>query len=210
MEKIIPSILTKTVEDAIIQMQSVEGIASLVQIDIMDGKFTDVTSFSLDELIDVSTPLRLEVHLMVLHPEKYFSICEQLGAERVFFHIEAVRNVDMIKEELQKYSFTPGIALQHDTGIEMINDWYPDIKDILMLSIANPGHQGMEFQEKELKDFAEIKQHFPSCVLEVDGGVKLNNIQKMVDVGVDQFCVGSALMKSNNIKEIFEEFTRSV
>ena len=108
--KIIPTILTVDSEEALGQAETLRGVAEWLQVDVMDGTMTDDSTFDLYDLVGEVDDFQIEVHLMVNNPENYFEACETLGAQRVYFHLEAVESPSFILEKMDEFSFEKGIV----------------------------------------------------------------------------------------------------
>src|SRR3989338_3537702 len=110
--KIIPAILTNKIKDLEDKLKKLSGLVDLIQIDIIDGNFINNKTIGLKDLkkIKLLKNFKLEAHLMVKNPEKYFEDCQKLGIKRVIFHIEAVKNLKEILETANKFKFEIGVA----------------------------------------------------------------------------------------------------
>lgn len=211
MSKIVPAILTDNLLDLERKLKKIRGVTDWVQIDIADGRFVNNQSIALEDIskIDGIKDFSLEAHLMVKHPEAYFSACHAMKIKRVIFHIEAVDNVENILTLAEQFSFQKGLALNPKTPIENIKPYRPALDAILLMSV-NPGFQGQTFIYNALDKIKALKKIAPKVKVGVDGGVNLSNIKLVSDAGADYIVVGSNLFESKNIKERFEELSRQV
>ena len=101
--RIIPAILESNIKEVQNKLTLIDGLAELIQIDIMDGKFVPQVSVKLKELANLKHKTDLEVHLMVKDPEKYFAQAEKLKVKRVFWHYEATGDVESVIRKAKKY-----------------------------------------------------------------------------------------------------------
>ena len=200
--KIIPAILTNKIKDLEDKLKKLSGLVDLIQIDIIDGNFINNKTIGLKDLkkIKLLKNFKLEAHLMVKNPEKYFEDCQKLGIKRVIFHIEAVKNLKEILETANKFKFEIGVALNPKTNIEKIKPYLNRLNLILLMGV-NPGFQGQKFIPSVLNKIKTIKKVAPKIKIEVDGGINENNIKKVAYAGADYLIIGSSLWKSENIKK---------
>ncbi len=199
MKEIIPALLSNDIEEIKNNLSKLEGLVDWAQIDIMDNKFVPNISITVKDLIGVKTDLRLEAHLMILNPEKVLKDCEDAQVKRVFFHFEAVDDVDFVLEQMKNYGFEKGIAINPETPISKIEPYLDEIDSVLFLSV-NPGFQGQGFIESVLEKVRELRSISPSTKIEIDGGIKAENIKKVSDAGVDYIVAGSAVLKGGDVE----------
>ena len=155
MRKIVPAILTNDPSELERMITSSEAFCDLVQVDIMDGKFVPSVSISSDDLKKIRTKLYLEVHLMVVDPEKYFDGFIEAGAKRILFHYEATNKPAELIKLLRSKGVSPGLAINPQTSIEKVEVFFSDI-DVLLLMAVNPGFYGAPFIPEVLDKAKEI------------------------------------------------------
>jgi ribulose-phosphate 3-epimerase len=211
MKKIIPAILTKDLSDLENKLKELQGLTEWVQIDIADGKFVNNTSIKLKKLqkVNLRKKFIFEVHLMVVEPEKYFPLCQKIGAKRVDFHFEAVKNLKATLDETKKFNFENYIAVNPETPIKKIEPYLNDVDGVLILSVK-PGFQGGKFIPQTLKKIKRLKKIMPQFKVEIDGGINLENIEMIAQSGADYLVIGSGLFQSKNIKERLKEFKQKI
>ena len=204
MKKIIPAILTKDPAQLQSKLEKLRGIADWVQIDIMDGKFVDNTSVSLEDVAaaPAAKDFSLEAHLMVEAPKGYFAQCQQAGIKRVIFHAEA-GDMENVFFEAGSYNFRMGVALNPQTPIGKILP-YVEKLDVVLLMSVNPGFGGQEFMPEVLDKIKELRQTLPDVKIEVDGGLNPDNVNIVSEAGADFLVVGSGLFDSENLQSRFE------
>lgn len=203
--KIVPAILTKDPIELEKMIRAAEGFCDIVQIDIMDGKFVPSTSISGDDLKKIKTRLYLEVHLMVLEPEKYFDGFIKAGAKTILFHYEATDRAGDLIGRLRSKGISPGLVINPQTPVEKVKPFFNDI-DILLLMAVNPGFYGAPFIPEVLDKARETSKMKRRFILSLDGGVKLDNVVEIARAGVEQIDVGSAIFKGENPKENYKKF----
>lgn len=204
MKKIVPAILTKDPAEIEKMIRASEGFCDLVQVDIMDGKFVPSTSITSDDLKKIKTKLYLEVHLMVLEPEKYFKGFKDAGAKRIIFHLEATERPAELIKMLRSMGISPGISINPGTLVDSVRPFLNDI-DLLLLMAVNPGFYGAPFIPEVLDKAREISRMKKKFILSLDGGVKLDNVLEVANSGVEQIDVGSAIFKGEP-KENYRKF----
>lgn len=175
--------------------------ADWFHIDVMDGVFVpNITfGFQIIKVIKEYAKKPLDVHLMIVQPEKYFQEFKDAGAEILSIQYEAVthlhRNIFAIKELGMK----AGIVLNPHTNISVLEDTIPDIDLVLIMSV-NPGFGGQKFIENSYSKISALKDMIlrrnSNALIEVDGGVTLENSSKLVNSGVDVLVAGNTVFSS--------------
>ena len=180
-----------------------ESQADWFHVDIMDGVFVPNISFGMPVLkvIQKLAKKPLDVHLMIVDPDRYIETFAELGSKILTVHFEACihlhRSIQMIKDCGMKV----GVALNPHTPVSSLEDIVQDI-DLVCLMSVNPGFGGQLFIEntyekvKKLKSLVEKKKG--TCLIEIDGGVTDKNIVKLISCGADVLVAGSYIFKAQN------------
>jgi len=206
MKKIVPAILTNDPKELEKMIRAAEGFCDIVQVDIMDGKFVPSKSISSEDLKKIKTKLYLEVHLMVLEPEKYFDGFIAAGAKRILFHYEVTKKSAELIKILRSKGISPGMVINPGTTIKEVKPFFGDI-DVLLLMAVNPGFYGAPFIPEVLDKAREVSKMKKNFILSLDGGVKLDNVLEVASAGVEQIDVGSAIFKgepAENYKKLVQ------
>lgn len=215
MKELIPAILPENYNDLRGHIESLEGSVPQVQIDICDGIFVPNKcwpykndSGELGKILEQEEGLTewekidYEVDLMVKNPildaEKWI----QAGAKRLIFHIESdgiPETMEMLKTD-HLYNVLDdllevGVAINIDTPISALEYIIDDISFVQCMGIARIGFQHEKFDERVLEKVKEIKEKYPKILISVDGGVDFENLQSLIDVGVDRFVSGHAVFQ---------------
>jgi ribulose-phosphate 3-epimerase len=204
MVEIIPAIMPKSLEDLREKHLLVRDLVPLVQIDVMDGRFVPSVSWPHNERFVGPLPridFDFEADLMVENPEVIIRDWISAGAKRVIVHIESVKNFSEIfdatvgKTEL-------GIALDAKTPNDAIYPFIDKISFVQFMGIEKIGFQGQDFDESVLQKIADLRRGNPDIIISVDGGVSLENAPRLVRAGANRLVSGSAIFKSDNVKEV--------
>lgn len=207
MKKIAPSILSADFGKLAEEIRAVEEAgADLIHLDIMDGHFVpNITAGPiLVEAARRATKLPLDVHLMVETPEKYMPEFVKAGAHLVSVHVEACPKLSEVLQLIKKLGAKASVAINPDTPVSRIEAVLGEI-DMALVMTVHPGFAGQEFiasalpKVTELKKIAREKKF--SFEIEVDGGIKVENIGACSEAGATVFVAGSAIFKSGDYKK---------
>lgn len=211
---IIPAILEKSFADFADKAKKL-SFAPLIQIDIMDGEFVPSKSFEeIEKINDLDLQNEWELHLMVRHPLLAINKWKIVkNIKRIIFHIESEDNpLDVIKT-IKSHGYEVGIAVNPGTNKFEILPYINDIDEILFLTVI-PGTQGAPFESSvqdsiiELKTILEVKEK--DLLIAADGSINKSNIQELKKWGVNNFCVGSAIVGTDDSKKAYEELNELI
>jgi ribulose-phosphate 3-epimerase len=180
--------------------------ADWYHLDIMDGVFVPNISFGLPVVSAVKklTNKPLDVHLMIVKPENYFEAFAQAGADYISFHIEASTHLHRSIQFLKKLGVKAGIVLNPHTSISLLEDVIEELDYVLLMSV-NPGYGGQKFIERTYKKIEQLKklinQNGSKAIIQVDGGVNINNAQALYQAGADVLVAGNAVFSAENPME---------
>lgn len=177
--------------------------ADWFHIDVMDGVFVPNISFGFPVIKSIQNLAQkpLDVHLMIVQPERYIKDFKSVGAEILSVHYEACthlhRTIYAIKEEGMK----AGVAINPHTPVHLLKDIIQDIDLVCMMSV-NPGFGGQKFIERTYRKCADLKAMIEatnsSCLIEIDGGVNAETGPKLVEAGADVLVAGNYVFASQN------------
>ena len=209
MRKVIPSVLTKELEDLERKVRILEPLVEVIQIDIMDGVLVPNTSVSVKDVQKVNPRVPMEIHLMVKHPAEYVQPFADIGAFRIIFHIESDDDAGDVIRQIRQREMEPGIALNPPTPVEEIEPFL-SLVDIVLVMGVNPGFQGQKFIWEVLRKVQAVKQIRPELAVEVDGGVNSETGPSLVEAGVDILNVGSYLFKRPPVEDNWRAMQRII
>ena len=177
--------------------------ADWFHLDVMDGLFVPNISFGMPVVKSIRelTKKPLDVHLMIVEPERYIDDFIHIGSDILTVHIEATTQMNHIINKVHQSSLKSGIAINPDTPISKLEKYICEI-DLVCLMGVNPGFAGQKFIEKTYKRLEELKSlivsNKSSALIEVDGGVNKNNFENLKSLGADVLVAGSYIFNSSD------------
>ncbi len=204
MPLIAPSILSanflKLSDD--IQMIN-ESDADWFHLDVMDGRFVPNISFGIPVISAIKKAAQkpLDVHLMIVEPEKYFEDFQKAGANHLSVHIEACVHLHRNLQHIKSLGMKAGVAINPHTPVQQLFDVLCDIDIVCMMSV-NPGFGGQKFISHTLKKIEQLKSEIvnqkTNTLIEIDGGVTLENAKMIMDAGADVLVAGNTVFSAVN------------
>jgi ribulose-phosphate 3-epimerase len=175
--------------------------AEWVHIDIMDGRFVPNISFGLPvvQAMRGLTDKFFDVHLMIVEPEKYIEAFKKAGAEQISVHIEACPHLHRTIQQIHDLGMKAGVAVNPHTPVNQLEDIIADI-DLVCLMSVNPGFGGQKFIHqtlKKIRDVVEMRTLSSSkALIEIDGGVTMDNALTIFEAGADVLVAGSSVFNA--------------
>ena len=201
MIQIAPSMLSADFLHLEKDVRMVNEHADIFHLDIMDGVFVPNISFGFPVLkaITAATDKFMDVHLMIVEPEKYVERFAKAGADLVTFHLEATDKVQECIDLVRKSGAQVGISIKPATPVEAIEEWLPQLDLVLIMSVE-PGFGGQSFIEGSTEKVAALRRMIDqkglATLIEIDGGVSRHNARELYDAGCNALVAGSAVFQA--------------
>ena len=177
--------------------------ADWFHIDIMDGVFVPNISFGFPVIkaIKKYATKPLDVHLMIVDPDRYINTFKEAGADILTVHLEACNHLHRSIQAIKAAGMQAGVAINPHTSVDLLEDVINDI-DLVCIMSVNPGFGGQKFIENTYKKIKKLKSIIISknaaTKIEIDGGVDLNNAARLLDCGADVLVAGNTVFASSN------------
>ena len=212
--KIAPSILAADFNNLEKECKMVNSsLADWFHLDVMDGVFVPNISFGIPIIRDINkiASKPLDVHLMIVNPEKYISRFKEVGADILTVHFEACNHLHRTVHEIKEQGMKAGVAINPHTPINSLYEILEDL-DLVCIMSVNPGFGGQSFINntfKKVKELSSIKEkNNLKFLIEIDGGVNQKNSSHLLDVGANVLVAGSFVFKSKNPTKTIEELKK--
>lgn len=207
MTKLAPSLLSADFSDLRSEIKRIEiGGADYLHLDVMDGSFVPNITFGAPVIKKIKkvTKLPFDVHLMIDKPEMFIKDFIDAGADILTVHQEASTHLHRTIQEIKSHGILAGVSLNPATPLETLEYIIDDLDLILIMSV-NPGFGGQSFissMEEKIKRLRKlINTRKPDIILEVDGGIKLDNVKYIKELGTDLVVVGSDIFSADDVQE---------
>ena len=184
--------------------------ADWFHLDVMDGVFVPNISYGMPIISQIKKAARkpLDVHLMIVQPERYIQAFCQAGADILTVHLEASIHLHRTLQEIKSMGMKAGVALNPHTAVNHLEDIIQDIDVVLVMSV-NPGFGGQSFIRHSLEKVRKLRQPIESThsntIIEVDGGVNLATGKQLVEAGADALVAGSFVFNSSDPAKTIKE-----
>ncbi len=180
--------------------------ADWFHLDIMDGVFVPNITFGMPVIKQIKKHAQkpLDVHLMIVQPERYIEDFQKAGADILTVHYEACTHLHRTIQQIKDTGMKAGVSLNPHTPVHLLEDILNDVDMILLMSV-NPGFGGQKFIKNTYKKINQLKvlaeKNRADFLIEIDGGVDASNAKKLIDAGADVLVAGSFVFGSENPME---------
>lgn len=198
-----PSVLSADFLNLADDIKMMNANADIIHLDIMDGVFVPNISYGTPVIKAIAkmAQLPLEAHLMIVEPQKFFKTYKELGVSSISVHYEACTHLDRVINQIKELGMKAGVAINPHTDETLLSKIIKVVDYVLVMSV-NPGFGGQSYipysTDKIAKTKALINEINPQCLIEVDGGVTLENIEKIADAGADVVVAGNTVFGSDD------------
>jgi len=186
-----------------------------IHIDLMDGHYVPNISFGLDQIASLRklTDTEFDVHLMVTDPDKFVETLVEAGTNSITIHAEVATHLYKSIHYLKSFGIKAGVAINPATSLQCLEYVYPLLNRVLIMSVE-PGFGGqtfIPFMGHKIKELHELKMAKGlDFDIQVDGGININNISKVIELGANDIVIGSAMFEGGDISKTLAEFNKVV
>ena len=184
--------------------------ADWVHVDVMDGVFVPNISigFPLVKQVAEISKKPLDVHLMIVQPEKFIKELKEMGAMMMNVHYEACTHLHRVIQQIKDAGMKAGVTLNPSTPVAMLKDIITDVDMVLLMSV-NPGFSGQKFIPQTLNKLKELRELIDNsgshALIQIDGGVNLETGKLLVEAGADVLVAGNAVFKAPDMVDMIHQ-----
>lgn len=210
-----PSILSADFGDLRLDIEMLNNsVAEWVHIDVMDGVFVPNISFGFPVIAAVKkhSTRFMDVHIMIVNPEKYVRRFAEAGANMLTFHYEATENPGEVIEMIRSEGMKVGITINPDVPVSVLKPYISKVDMVLLMTVF-AGYGGQPLIPESYQRIAELREYVlkenPDCLIQVDGGVTLENAAELYRCGVNVLVAGSTVFKADDPISTIEKLLKA-
>ena len=199
-----PSILNADFTNLGEALRAVEPYSDIIHLDVMDGHFVPNITFGpvLVEAVKRTTRVPIECHLMIYNPPEWVEVFAEAGADRIAFHLRSCRDVESVVRSIRGVGCSPGLAVSPEVPLTELTPFLATV-DFVIIMCVYPGFGGQKLMPEMLERVGEVKRRASDydvdIEVEVDGGVKVHNLARILAAGTDTVVVGSSIFDGGNV-----------
>ncbi len=188
----------------------VNECGDIFHLDIMDGVFVPNISYGTPVIKAITKRAKrpVEAHLMIVEPQKFFKDYQSYGIGSISVHYETCFHLNRTVQQIKELGMKAGVAINPGTSVYLLEDILPSIDYVLLMSV-NPGFGGQHYIPESTEKIVRLKKFIqernPKCLIEVDGGVNLQNVKEIREAGADILVAGSAVFGNANPSMAIQE-----
>lgn len=207
---IAPSMLSADFGNLNKDIDMVNDCGDIFHLDIMDGVFVPNISYGTPIIKAITKRAKrpVEAHLMIVEPQKFFKDYQTYGVGSISVHYETCFHLNRTVQQIKELGMKAGVAINPGTSVYLLEDIIQEIDYVLLMSV-NPGFGGQSYIPESTEKIARlkkfIKERNPRCLIEVDGGVNLQNVKEIREAGADILVAGSAVFGNANPSMVIQE-----
>lgn len=205
-----PSMLSADFGNLNKDIDMVNECGDIFHLDIMDGVFVPNISYGTPVIKAITKRAKrpVEAHLMIVEPQKFFKDYQSYGIGSISVHYETCFHLNRTVQQIKELGMKAGVAINPGTSVYLLEDILPSIDYVLLMSV-NPGFGGQHYIPESTEKIVRLKKFIqernPKCLIEVDGGVNLQNVKEIREAGADILVAGSAVFGNANPSMAIQE-----
>lgn len=202
--KLAPSILNADFSDLKTSITAIEPYSDYIHLDVMDGHFVPNITFGpmVVETVKRITRVPIDCHLMIYNPPEWAEIFADAGSDRISFHVRSCRDAESVLRTIRSHGVSPGLAISPEVPLFELKP-YLGMVDFVVVMCVYPGFGGQKLMPEMLNRVGAVKRDAAelgvSVEVEVDGGVKVQNLPHVLEAGTDAVVVGSSIFGSEDV-----------
>jgi len=213
--QIFPSILTADFLNLKKEIEMVNNSgADLLHLDIMDGVFVPNLTFGFPVIRKIKSVSEkpLDVHLMIVEPDRYLEDYKNAGADWLTVHYETCPHLHRTIQRIRELDMQPAVSVNPHTDVALLESVLPDLNMVLIMTV-NPGFGGQKFIEASYRKISKLQKMIRDAgtdtLIQIDGGVTEKNISKLINAGVDVFVVGNTIFAADDPHQVIANLKKS-